>query len=248
MLKSRAVISAVVLSLTVVWSNGSLAAINVDRTRIIMNSSEKSIAITLNNDSKHTPFLAQSWVTDADGVKTNALLALPPLQRIDSGQKGQVRITQVRALTARLPQDRETLFWFNVRGIPPKADGDAVLQLTMQSRLKLFYRPVAIVRGFSDQPEKKLTAEREAGRLTLKNPTPYYITVAWLGADRSHPLSGFSQSVMVPPFASLPVKAVLPAETRKLWVGYIDDYGGLQMNDYTCTARLCALKDGGATS
>ncbi|EHB2435516.1 fimbria/pilus periplasmic chaperone, partial [Salmonella enterica] len=184
MLKSRAVISAVVLSLTVVWSDGSLAAINVDRTRIIMNSSEKSIAITLNNDSKHTPFLAQSWVTDADGVKTNALLALPPLQRIDSGQKGQVRITQVRALTARLPQDRETLFWFNVRGIPPKADGDAVLQLTMQSRLKLFYRPVAIVRGFSDQPEKKLTAEREAGRLTLKNPTPYYITVAWLGADR----------------------------------------------------------------
>ncbi|ECJ2934803.1 TPA: fimbria/pilus periplasmic chaperone [Salmonella enterica] len=248
MLKSRAVISAVVLSLTVMWSDGSLAAINVDRTRIIMNSSEKSIAITLSNDSKHTPFLAQSWVTDADGVKTNALLALPPLQRIDGGQKGQVRITQVRALTARLPQDRETLFWFNVRGIPPKADGDAVLQLTMQSRLKLFYRPDAVVRGISDQPEKKLTAEREAGRLTLKNPTPYYITVAWLGTDRRHPLNGFGDGVMVPPFASLPVKAVLPAETRQLWVGYIDDYGGLQMNDYTCTDRQCALKAGGSAS
>lgn len=248
MLKSRAVISAVVLSLTMVWSYGSLAAINVDRTRIIMNSREKTIAITLNNDNKHSPFLAQSWVTDADGIKTNALMALPPLQRIDGGQKGQVRITQVRALTARLPQDRETLFWFNVRGIPPKADGDNILQLTMQSRLKLFYRPVSIARGFSDQSEKKLVAEREVGGLTLKNPTPYYITVAWLGTDRSHPLSGFGQGGMVPPFASLPLKAVLPAEAQHLWVGYIDDYGGLQMNRYFCDARQCALKNEGAQS
>ncbi|EGF4174838.1 fimbria/pilus periplasmic chaperone [Salmonella enterica] len=241
MLKSRLLSRAVVLSLTVLWSYGSLAAINVDRTRIIMNGNEKTIAVTLDNDSTHNPFLAQSWVTDADGVKTNALMALPPLQRIDAGQKGQVRITQVRELTARLPQDRETLFWFNVRGIPPKADGDKVLQLTMQSRLKLFYRPDAIVRSFSDQPEKKLTAEREAGHLTLKNPTPYYITVVWLGPDRSHPLSGFSQSVMVSPFGSLPLKATLPAGTRNLWVGYIDDYGGLKMNGYTCDVQRCKL-------
>ncbi|EQA4953447.1 fimbria/pilus periplasmic chaperone [Salmonella enterica] len=248
MLKSRLLSRAVVLSLTVAWSYGSLAAINVDRTRIIMNGSEKTIAITLSNDNTHKPFLAQSWVTDADGVKTNALMALPPLQRIDGGQKGQVRITQVGALTARLPQDRETLFWFNVRGIPPKTDEDNILQLAMQSRLKLFYRPDAVVRGFSDQPEKKLTAEREAGRLTLKNPTPYYITVVWLGTDRRHPLSGFGQGGMVPPFSSLPLKAVLPAETRQLWVGYVDDYGGLQMNRYTCDALNCALKDGETAS
>lgn len=78
----------------------------------------ETVAITLNNDDKTTPFLAQSWVTDADGVRTDALIALPPLQRIDAGQKSQVRITQVRGLTDKLPQDRETLFWFNVRGVP----------------------------------------------------------------------------------------------------------------------------------
>ncbi len=69
----------------------------------------------------------------------------------------------------------------------------------MQSQLKLFYRPKAIIRSSSDQPERKLTAERNAGHLTLRNPTPYYITVAWLGADRSHRLSGFREGVMVPP-------------------------------------------------
>ncbi|EFP2800428.1 fimbria/pilus periplasmic chaperone, partial [Salmonella enterica] len=171
-----------------------------------------------------------------------------PLQRIDAGQKSQVRITQVRGLTDKLPQDRETLFWFNVRGVPPKSEDDNVLQLAMQSQLKLFYRPKAIIRSSSDQPEKKLTAEREAGRLILKNPTPYYITVAWLGTDRRHPLSGFGQGGMVPPFASLPLKTILPAETRQLWVGYIDDYGGLQMNRYTCDTLSCMFKDGGTIS
>lgn len=121
-------------------------------------------------------------------------------------------------------------------------------QLAMQSQLKLFYRPKAIIRSSNDQPERKLTAERNAGHLTLRNPTPYYITVAWLGADRSHRLSGFREGVMVPPLGSLPLKAVLPAETRTLWVGYIDDYGGLQMNRYACDALNCAFKDAGATS
>ncbi|ECI2947490.1 fimbrial chaperone protein StdC, partial [Salmonella enterica subsp. diarizonae] len=84
--------------------------------------------------------------------------------------------------------------------------------------------------------------------LTLRNPTPYYITVAWLGADRSHRLSGFSEGVMVPPLGSLPLKAVLPADTRHLWVGYIDDYGGLQMNRYTCDTLSCTFNNEVAAS
>ncbi len=153
---------------------------------------------------------------------------------------------RVRGLTDKLPQDRETLFWFNVRAFPEAgrrqrpAAGHAEPAETV-------YRPKAIIRSSNDQPERKLTAERNAGHLTLRNPTPYYITVAWLGADRSHRLSGFREGVMVPP-GSLPLKAVLPAETRTLWVGYIDDYGGLQMNRYACDALNCAFKDAGATS
>lgn len=92
----------ILLALAAAWSQYSPAAVNVDRTRIIMDAPQKTVAITLNNDDKTTPFLAQSWVTDADGVRTDALMALPPLQRIDAGQKSQVRITQVRGLTDKL--------------------------------------------------------------------------------------------------------------------------------------------------
>ncbi len=107
----------------------------------------------------------------------------------------------------------------------------------MQSQLKLFYRPKELSLYYNDQPERKLTAERMR-HLTLRNPTPYYITVAWLSRqkDRSHRPGGFREGVMVPPLGIPPLKAVLPAETRTLWAGYIDDYGGLQMNRYACDA------------
>ncbi|WP_306426758.1 MULTISPECIES: fimbria/pilus periplasmic chaperone [unclassified Providencia] len=235
-------------ALLTAWSQCSPAAVNVDRTRIIIDASQKTVAVTLNNDDKTTPFLAQSWVTDTNEMKTDILIALPPLQRIDAGQKSQVRITQLQGETEHLPQDRETLFWFNVRGVPPKSEDDNILQLAMQSQLKLFYRPKAIIKSNSDKSERNLTAVRNAGHLILKNPTPYYITVAWLGADRSHRLSGFSEGVMVPPLGSLPLKASLPAETKYLWIGYIDDYGGLQMNRYTCDALRCTINNAEAAS
>ncbi|EBG1910242.1 fimbria/pilus periplasmic chaperone [Salmonella enterica] len=241
-MKKNRFTGAMVFVLAVAWSHTASAAINADRTRIIMNGQEKAVSVTLNNDSRDTPFLAQSWVDDGNGKRTNALMVLPPLQRIDGGQKAQVRIMQVQGGgLGALPQDRETLFWFNVRGVPPKPDTTNVLQLALQSRLKLFYRPAAIVRGSNDMPEKKLVVEREGTTLTLSNPTPYYITVAWLGTDRRQRLAGFSEGVMVPPLGSLPLKASLPAGVGHLWVGYIDDYGGLQMNRYTCDTLRCVL-------
>ncbi len=50
----------ILLALAAAWSQCSPAAVNVDRTRIIMDVPQKTVAITLNNDDKTTPFLAQS--------------------------------------------------------------------------------------------------------------------------------------------------------------------------------------------
>ncbi|HAT2299215.1 TPA: fimbria/pilus periplasmic chaperone [Klebsiella pneumoniae] len=240
-MKQSSINGAFVFALAVAWSQCAQSAINPDRTRVIMNSNEKTVSVTLTNENRTMPFLAQSWVEDAQGKRSNMLMVLPPLQRIDGGQKSQVRIMQVQGSGLdHLPKDRETLFWFNVREIPPKPDTENVLQLALQSRLKLFYRPVSVAKSSNDMSEKKLVVEREGEQLSLKNPTPYHITIAWLGTDRQHRLAGFREGVMVPPFTDLPVNAVLPAATTKLWVGYVDDYGGLKMNAYTCDSKFCA--------
>lgn len=218
----------------------SQAAINVDRTRIVMSSSDKSLAITLTNESKDVPFLAQSWIEEANGKRSETyLLALPPLQRIDGGKKAQVRIMALPGM-ASLPKDRETLFYYNIREVPPKSDKINVLQIAMQSRLKLFWRPEAIKKATNIRTEEQLTIERNAQALIINNPTPYYITLGYLGADNKGSFPGFD-SIMVAPFSSQKFNAG-KFNGNALSVGYIDDFGGLQINIYHCTGALCTLK------
>lgn len=71
-------------------------------------------------------------------------MVLPPVQRIEPASKTMVRI-QALPDTAQLPKDRESVFYFNLREIPPKSEKPNVLMLAMQTRLKVFYRPKGII-------------------------------------------------------------------------------------------------------
>ncbi|WP_227744158.1 fimbria/pilus periplasmic chaperone [Hafnia paralvei] len=185
------------------------------------------MAITLSNQSKTQPYLAQSWVDDASGKCSESyLLTLPPLQRVDAGKKTQVRIMALPA-TASLPKDRETLFYFYVREIPPKSDKENVQQIALQSRLKLFWRPEGIKKRASGRSEEKVTITSLNGKLVLKNPTPYYITLGYLERDNKGSFPGFD-SVMLAPFSSQDFNVKWEGST--LHVGYIDDFGGLNIN------------------
>lgn len=222
------------------------AAINVDRTRIIMSSDAKAVSVGLSNDSPDAPYLAQSWMEDSLGKATNILIALPPLQRIDAGKKSRVRIMRVEnAGTAPLPADRESLFYFNVREIPPAPEdkNKNILQLATQSQLKLFLRPATLAAEGNASPEKRLLVQSAGGSLTLKNPTPYYITLVWLGQSPKQKLAGFKEGTMLAPFSSLPVNAVLPAGAGQIMVGNVDDYGGLRMNRFICTSGTCTYRE-----
>ncbi len=44
-------------------------AIIPDRTRIIMNESDKGEALKLTNQSKNLPYLAQTWIEDTGTVR-----------------------------------------------------------------------------------------------------------------------------------------------------------------------------------
>ncbi|EIV7689576.1 fimbria/pilus periplasmic chaperone [Salmonella enterica] len=224
----------------------SQAAINVDRTRIIMSSDVKAVSVGLSNESRDQPYLAQSWMEDSQGKATNVLIALPPLQRIDAGKKSRVRIMRVQnSGAAPLPADRESLFYFNVREIPPAPEdkNKNILQLATQSQLKLFLRPASLAAEGSAAPEQKLEVLQSGRTLTLKNPTPYYITLVWLGQSPKQKLAGFNEGTMVAPFSSLPVNAVLPAGTGQIMVGNVDDYGGLRMNRFICTSGRCTYQE-----
>lgn len=149
------------------------AAVSPDRTRIILNQSDKSVSVRLTNQSTTIPFLAQSWIEDKDNKKSrNYITAVPPMVRLEAGEQVQVRLIPQPTLT-QLPADRESLFYFNVREIPPRSEQKNVMQIAMQSRIKIFWRPKAVeVKNGQVNLTGKFDVNRTASGLTLKNNSP----------------------------------------------------------------------------
>ncbi len=222
--------------------NSSWAGIALDRTRMIITCDARSVSANLTNTSPSIPFLAQSWVEDAHGTKiTSPLMVLPPLQRINGGQKGIARVTKTSGINA-LPQDRESLFYLNVREIPPKPDKPNVLQLAMQSRIKLFYRPTAIV---PETPgavwQNQLIFHKQGQRWTVDNPTPYFVTL--IGLSRKPEAQGGGRltdfpGIMIPPKSSLDFN-VSDASVSQFSMMYVNDFGGHPELKFSCTGNVC---------
>lgn len=219
------------------------AAIALDRTRVILNGDQNAMALTITNQNKALPYLAQSWVEDANGNKIESpLTALPPLQRVEPGAKGQIKIQATGNLTA-LPQDRESLFYFNVREIPPKSAKPNTLQLALQTRVKMFYRPQAIeiARGDDNEAQKKLTLSRQGDGYQLTNPTPYYVTIVAASASpKGKGLSSF-KPLMIEPKSSAALGVSASELGSQPVLTFINDFGGRPQLVFGCSGSACSV-------
>lgn len=218
------------------------AAIALDRTRVIYSGNQKSMSVTVTNQNKSLPYLAQSWIEDSNGNKTETpFMALPPVQRVEPGAKGQVKIQGNNAQT--LPQDRESLFYFNVREIPPKSSKPNTLQLALQTRVKLFYRPEALQlqNGMENEAAKKLTLTRQGEGFRLSNPTPYYLTiVAAATSEKGGDIESF-KPVMVAPKESIALGATAASLGAHPVLISVNDYGGRPKLVFNCAGNTCAV-------
>ncbi len=220
------------------------AAVAPDRTRLVFKGDEKSISVDLKNASDRLPYLAQSWVEDDRGNKiTSPLAAIPPVQRIEAKGVGQVKIQGMPALSA-LPQDKETLFFYNVREIPPKSDKPNTLQIALQTRIKLFYRPAAIASVDARHPwQYKVTLMRQGDGWQVNNPTPYYVIVS----DASNKVNGKTASGFAPLVVAPGSSQGMAVKVNDLGTSpvltYVDDYGARLPLVFTCSGSLCAVNE-----
>lgn len=176
-----------------------LAGIQITGTRIIFPGNKKEVSVSFQNSGQR-PVLIQSWVEKNYKTTTEEIvpfLVTPPLLRIESNHNGILRILRT---DNSFPEDRESLFWFNLQEIPEVSKEENTLQLAVISRLKLFVRPAKL-----DTPTSEVYAklnwkiEQLDHRLILQviNPTPYFITLASLKINETINLS---PTEMVPPF------------------------------------------------
>lgn len=229
------------IGFTMLISNAN-GAVSMDRTRVIFDGSQKSISLNISNNNKQLPYLAQGWIENTEGKKIQSpLVVLPPVQRLEPGKSSQVKIEALPGIST-LPQDRESLFYFNLREIPPKSDKPNTLQIALQTRVKLFYRPKAIIPEKNATPwQEKLTLEKQGDHYILKNPTPYYATIINATANAKSTNGKEFTPVMVSPFGqdNLGVNASLLGSSPVLT--YINDFGGRPTLTFRCQSATCKV-------
>ncbi|MBN3818643.1 molecular chaperone [Paraburkholderia sp. Se-20369] len=214
------------------------ASIVPDRTRVIFNEGEQAAIVTITNKSASYPYLVQSWLEDTHGNRiTSPLMVVPPLQRVEANERNVLRIAKLPGTA--LPADRETVFYLNIREVPPKTDTPNALQIALHTQMKLFYRPKGVQPARDADPTLPMTLRVDAAAHTLvfDNPTPFHVTVVDLKAGAQKAPVPFDP-VMVSPMstADVPFKGAAPAT---LFVTHVDDYGGQVAVEYACDAGVC---------
>lgn len=236
---------AVTALIPVVFSTQVWAAVALDRTRIIFDGGQKNVSLTITNKNPQLPYLAQGWIENDQSQKvTSPFVILPPVQRLEPGKASQLRIEALPAIS-QLPKDRESLFYFNLREIPPKSDKPNVLQLALQSKIKLFYRPTEIQLSDTEmmnQPwQEKLTLTKKGNEYIAKNPTPFYVTIIGASATANAPVTKQFNAVMIAPLS----EHSLGANTAQLGnapvLTYINDYGGRLKLHFKCQSNQCSV-------
>lgn len=238
-----------VTTLTLVAHSVS-AAISLDRTRVIFPGSEKSVSLTVSNQNTELPYLAQGWLEDEQGEKLNAnspLTVVPPVQRIEPKAESQVKVQALSSSDAfkKLPQDRESLFYFNLREIPPKSDKPNVLQIALQTRIKLFYRPASLAEAAAAQHalpfQEKITLSKSGDKYSVINPTPYYITLIGASAKKEGDVIEGFDALMVSPKNQAVMGGSAAALGATPVLVYVNDYGGQTALTFKCSGNVCSV-------
>ncbi|MBH3000361.1 fimbria/pilus periplasmic chaperone [Serratia marcescens] len=220
----------------------AVAAIALDRTRVIFDGGQNSLSLNVSNQNKQLPYLAQGWIEDEKGNKIQSpLTVLPPVQRIEPGKPSQVKIQALPAAKL-LPQDRETVYYFNLREIPPKSSKPNTLQIALQTRIKLFYRPAGIsIDKSAPPPQEKLMLSKQGDKYVVNNPTPYYVTIVDAGSKKGAPgVKGF-EPMMVPPKSNLPLTVGASSVGNSPVLTYVNDYGGRPQLSFSCNGSTCTV-------
>lgn len=215
------------------------AALVLDRTRVIYHQGMQSASITVTNKST-LPYVAQSWIEDSAGKKITApFLALPPLQRVEAGDRNIVRVTLLP--NSALPQDRESVFYLNIREIPPKTDRPNALQIALHSKIKLFYRPDSVIPPRGENNAAKLTITTQATQLTIKNTTPLHVTLVGIAVGEGKSPLEFDAKMLAPGESLVvPTHRVI---SGRIYLSHMNDYGGQQDTAYNCSGSLCSSQD-----
>ena len=207
------------------WNTTASAGVIVGGTRVIYDGNKKEVSLSVKNPDK-VPYLIQSWTDDYGPNNENKnsakppFVVTPPLFRLDPGSENILRIILT---DDHLPEDRESVYWMNIKSIPASVkSGNNVLQISVKTRIKIFYRPGNIKAPVFDD-YKQVSFRRLGNQIQVTNPTPYYLSLFSMKIGN---IPIVTTNVMVPPKGSSNYPMPANASGDKITWQIINDFGG----------------------
>lgn len=215
------------------------AGVIIEGTRVVYRASQKEATVRMHNRGTNT-VLMQVWADrgneDSQPQTADApFLITPPIFRMDPAKSQTARLIFTGET---LPQDRESMFWFNTLEVPATPTDKAAnyMQIAVRSRIKLIYRPDNLP-GTAAAAATGVTwkvATAEGGYvLRGQNPNAYHVALARVALVRDgKPYSAGSGTI--PPFGSKDF--VLSdfngtGSAGQVRYGWINDYGAVNEHE-----------------
>lgn len=196
------------------------AGVIIGATRLIYQGDKKESSLNITNPDSR-PYLVQSWIEPAAGESSAPFIITPPLFRLDGGNGNRLRVVRTGG---NLPQDRESLYWMNIKTIPASSksrENKNALQIAIKTRIKLLYRPVGIT-GTADDVSDNVSWSRVGGKLQVNNPTAFYMNFQTVTLGKTKVVD----ATWVEPYGT--ASFTLPAgSSNTLSWRLITDYGGI---------------------
>lgn len=204
----------------------------VNGTRFIYPANAPEITIQMTNTGS-APSLAQIWLDEGDPdvppekISTPFIIS-PPIARVDAKNGQSIRIKKQELQTISI-NDRESLWWLNILDVPAidkneyKKDA-GMLNMAIRSRFKFIWRPEGL--GNRADAENKLELRSARNKITVLNPSPFFITIVDIKTALGSGL--LEESEMVAPKSQMEFKVKENvSHGQNLVVQSINDYGGV---------------------
>lgn len=208
-------------------ASSACAGVNIGGTRVIYDGGKKEAAISVSNPD-NVPYLIQSWLDNQDNSTGRIpFIITPPLYRLDRGQGNIMRI--VRA--GNLPDNKESLYWLNIKAIPAAEKKANSLQIAVKTRIKLIYRPASLKGKTPEDFAEKLIWKVSANRISVSNPGNYYMNFNEITvAGKTVP-----EPTYVAPGASATFSLPAGVSSGPVTFKLINDYGGVGATHHVAT-------------
>ncbi|EBU9231489.1 TPA: fimbrial chaperone [Salmonella enterica] len=215
-------IKIVILALLCLNLPSAFAGIVVGGTRVIFHGNDPDSTISIYNKEVDLPYLIQVWVDpfSKDDKSKPPFTVIPPVSRLEPSQEKVLRIIKT---AGELPKDRESVFWFNVKNIPPssKNKDSSTLEIAIKTRIKLFWRPASITL-IPEKAVAKVKWYRQGSKLVVENNSPIHMNIMDVSVDgKDVPLN------MIKPFEKLTLDLPAGVTGHALAWRFINDYGAI---------------------